>query len=112
MCNCPKRVKEYVYNVYHGDTRKEGNSDFKRNDRSFIVVLIEMILNYERMLYEYRMELYLILKDYPELLNLFYLNAIQLREYVKNISYKVKFYELDRSKDIRGLIRWEKIRLI
>lgn len=101
MCNCPKRVKEYLEKSYQGNNINKDNL----SKDNFLVVLIEMILNYERMLNEYRFELYAILKDYPEILHLFYFNARDLREYLRLISFRVIKKEIGNDIQVKYFIK-------
>jgi hypothetical protein len=96
MCNCPKYIKEYL--GYTG-------SKEKNQKNNFLIALIESILNYQEMLTTNRIELYLLFKDYPELLHNFYFNAPLLREYLKLISFRKKEFILGNDLSIKYYIR-------
>jgi glycosyltransferase involved in cell wall biosynthesis len=95
-CGCPKKLKEYI-NI----------RDIKERNRKFLTTFIDVILNLEKLdEIAYRLEVFELLKNHPEILNLFYFNPSIFKHYLKTISYKTKVFVINNNIDIKELIKW------
>jgi hypothetical protein len=98
-CGCPKRLKEYI------NTRDE-----KERNKKFLTTFIDVILNLERLdNIALRLEVFELLKNFPELLNHLYFYPQDFKNYLKSISYKSKFFVINKSIDIKEIIKWNTV---
>jgi hypothetical protein len=98
-CGCPKRLKEYI-NI----------RDKKERNKKFLTTFIDVILNLEKLDdIALRLEVFELLKDLPELLNHLYFYPQDFKNYLKSISYRVKFFVINNNIDIKKIIKWSTV---
>ncbi len=98
-CGCPKKLKEYLNTI-----------DEKEKNKKFLPAFFDTILSLDKLdEIAFRLEVFELLKNYPEILNLFYFNPYLFRNYLKEKSYKSKVFVIDNSIDIRELIKWNMV---
>ena len=96
MCNCPKEVKEYLH---------KKNNNLKDN-KLFLLAILKTIENLDKLdILTLRLEIFQLLKDNPELLNIIYWQRDLIKNYYKKLLFKTKLFTIKKSLDIKQEIK-------